>query len=139
MGKHFKRRRDEGASLIEFALLMPLLLLLVLGIIEFGFILGQYNEIRHGAHEGARVAAVNDADPHGRACNAIGLGSDVEVRFTPGPFEIGEPATITVEKSVQSLSGLGFITALLPNNLSTTADFRIEQPTTLPAGGPCPA
>jgi hypothetical protein len=36
MGKHFKRRRDEGASLIEFALLMPLLLLLVLGIIESG-------------------------------------------------------------------------------------------------------
>jgi Flp pilus assembly protein TadG len=137
MGENFKRKRDDGASLVEFALLMPLLLLLVLGIIEFGFILGQFNEVRHGAHEGARLAAVNDSDPHGRACDAMGLGSDASVTFTSGSYQIGDQASVTVTKSVQSLSGVGFITALLPNNLSTTADFRIEQPTTLPAGGSC--
>lgn len=52
-------KRDQGASLVEFAVLAPLLVLLVFGIIEFGWKLGQLNDVRHAVREGARFAAVN--------------------------------------------------------------------------------
>ena len=64
---------ETGSSLVEFALLMPLLVLLLLGLVEFGYLLGEYNEVRHGAHEAARLAAVDDAALLTNSCNAIEL------------------------------------------------------------------
>jgi Flp pilus assembly protein TadG len=52
----FRRRR--GAALVEFAIVAPLLLLLVLGIMEFGMIMHDYIMLAQGAREGARTAAI---------------------------------------------------------------------------------
>jgi Flp pilus assembly protein TadG len=124
-----KRKSDDGASLVEFAFVMPFLLILILGIVEFGFMLGQFNEVRHGAHEGARLAAVDDDDLINNTCNGIGLSSDVDVTFVDGATgSIGEQASVTIAAQVSSLSGLGMIEAFLPDVLSTTADFKLEQP-----------
>ncbi len=55
----FKRGRSEdGAQLVEFALVLPLLLLVVLGIAEFGFIFQRYEVITNAAREGARLAVL---------------------------------------------------------------------------------
>ena len=51
-------RPERGAELIEFALTLPLLLLLVLGIIEFGFLFQEYEVVTNSAREGARLAAL---------------------------------------------------------------------------------
>jgi Flp pilus assembly protein TadG len=53
------RRSESGAELIEFALTLPLLLLVVLGIIEFGFVFQQYEVVTNAAREGARMASLN--------------------------------------------------------------------------------
>ena len=59
MNRLRKRVRSErGAELIEFALTLPLLLLLVLGIIEFGFMFQEYEVVTNSAREGARLAAL---------------------------------------------------------------------------------
>ena len=59
MNRLRKRIRSErGAELIEFALTLPLLLLLVLGIIEFGFLFQEYEVVTNSAREGARIAAM---------------------------------------------------------------------------------
>jgi Flp pilus assembly protein TadG len=50
-------RGEQGAELIEFALTMPLLLLLVLGIIEFGFLFQEYEVVTNASREGARLGA----------------------------------------------------------------------------------
>lgn len=51
--------RDEaGVSAVEFALVLPLLLLLVIGTIEFGRVWNQYQIYQGAAREGARCAAV---------------------------------------------------------------------------------
>ena len=42
-------RSDEGAQLIEFAIVLPLLLLVVLAIAEFGFIFQRYEVITNAA------------------------------------------------------------------------------------------
>ena len=52
------RRRDSGQELVEFALVFPVLMLLVLGIIEVGRIMYSYNAIANAAREGARWAVV---------------------------------------------------------------------------------
>ena len=58
--KTFSRRwgSESGAELIEVALTLPLLLLVVLGIIEFGFVFQQYEVVTNAAREGARVAVL---------------------------------------------------------------------------------
>lgn len=57
-----KKRR--GAALVEFAIAVPLLMLLLMGIMEFGMILHDYLSISQGAREGVREAAVGS--PRGK-------------------------------------------------------------------------
>jgi Flp pilus assembly protein TadG len=49
---------EDGAQLIEFALVLPLLLLVVLGIAEFAFLFQRYEVITNAAREGARMAVL---------------------------------------------------------------------------------
>lgn len=126
------RNRDEGAQLVEFAILAPFLILLLLGIIEFGFFLGEWNEIKHGVHEGARLAAVNDNDLLNNTCATMdvhGSSTVVSVDFTDGGSGvIGDTGTVSITASnIDSLSGLGLIEAFLPDSISADADFRLEQ------------
>jgi Flp pilus assembly protein TadG len=62
-------RDDRGAAAVEFALLLPLLLLLVFGIIDFGRAINAQITITQAAREGARVLAL----PGGTAPTSGGL------------------------------------------------------------------
>jgi Flp pilus assembly protein TadG len=122
---------DRGASLVEFALLAPFLILLLLGIIEFGYILGEFNDVRHGAREAARAAAVNAGDNaflHGLTCDAMDLTTNVTVQLTDGATgSVGDTASVQVISNPGSLSGLGLIEVFLPDDLQSTVEFRLEQ------------
>ena len=52
------RRDDAGAELVEFALVFPLLLLVVLGMIDFGLLFQQEAVLTNAAREGARIAVL---------------------------------------------------------------------------------
>ena len=55
----FRRlRQEDGAQLVEFALVLPLLLFVVLGIAEFGIIFQRYEVVTNAAREGARLAVL---------------------------------------------------------------------------------
>src|SRR4029079_4711169 len=79
-----------GAELIETALTLPLLLLVVVGIIEFGFVFQKYEVITNAAREGARVLvlpAFGPADAQARVnqyLNAAGLDSTQATVPLPG-------------------------------------------------------
>ena len=49
---------DTGAELIEFAIVLPILLLVVAGIMDFGFLFQRYEVVTNAAREGARVAVL---------------------------------------------------------------------------------
>jgi Flp pilus assembly protein TadG len=49
---------ERGVAVVEFALLMPLLLLILTGVIQFGLAFSQYQVFQGAAREGARCAAV---------------------------------------------------------------------------------
>ena len=53
-------RSESGAEIVEFALAFPLLLLVVLGIVDFGFLFQKYLVVTDAAREGARIADMPD-------------------------------------------------------------------------------
>lgn len=132
-----RKRSEDGAALVEFALIAPLLLLLLLGIIEFGWLFGQYNDVRHGAREGARYASVNGASTAAGiatyTCDAMDLSSsgavtiDIEADPSDGTASIGDTGTLSVTLDVNSLSNAPIISGFLPEELTSTVSFRLEQ------------
>ena len=56
-------RREDGVAMAEFALIVPVFLLLVIGIISFGRVFFVWNDANHLANETARWAAV-DQNPY---------------------------------------------------------------------------
>ncbi len=63
-------RAERGTAATEFALVLPALLLLLLGIMEFGRFMWVDNTLRHAVQEGARCAALNCCDSAGNACTS---------------------------------------------------------------------
>lgn len=56
-------RSEAGAELVEFALVLPLLLLVLGGIVDFGMLLQRQQVVTNAAREGARLAAVGYSQP----------------------------------------------------------------------------
>jgi len=56
-------KNEKGASAVEFALILPILIMLVFGIFQFGIAYNNYITITHAAREGARLAAVDLYNP----------------------------------------------------------------------------
>jgi Flp pilus assembly protein TadG len=147
------QRGQSGAALVEFAVLAPLLILLVLGIVEFGWLFGQFNDVRHGAREGGRFAAVASApldeqDIFDRVCSSMdGLSAGMEsIDIVLGQIDTdgtagigpGDTGTVEITATVGSLSGLGIIKAFLPDELTSSVEFRLEQtPGWSPGSGSC--
>lgn len=99
------RKNDKGQSMVEFALILPVLLLLLLGIIQFGIIFSAHIAITNAAREGARVASVGASRQEivGRMNNSIGghifipqLVDVTNVVINPDPSNGVEGNKITV-------------------------------------------
>jgi Flp pilus assembly protein TadG len=55
--------RPTGQGLAEFAMVLPLFLLLFMGVVDFGSAVFTYNSLTNAAREGARLAIVNQDKP----------------------------------------------------------------------------
>lgn len=70
-------KSERGAELIEFALIFPLLLLVMLGIVDFGFLFQRYEVLTNATREGARMAvlpAYTTPDVKVRVCAYLTTG-----------------------------------------------------------------
>lgn len=56
------RGAERGAELVEFALVLPVLLFVMLGICDFGMVFQRYQIVTNAAREGARASAVGLTD-----------------------------------------------------------------------------
>lgn len=63
------RTRARGQALVEFALVIPIFLLMVFGIIDAGRLIYTYNTVSNAARDGARVAIVNQSTTGGTTCD----------------------------------------------------------------------
>ena len=96
---------DEAAQLVEFALVLPMLLLVVLGIAEFGFIFQRYEVVTNAAREGARIAVLpgyTDADVIARVRSYVTQGRVPAT--TTNPTVVITNVTIPVTGGLPSIS-----------------------------------
>ena len=59
MTRRKRLQQQQGTAMVEMALVMPILLFLVLGIVDFGRVMNYWNNVNQIASDGARFAAVN--------------------------------------------------------------------------------
>jgi Flp pilus assembly protein TadG len=76
------RRRSRGQALVEFALVLPVFILLLAGMIDFGFAFYSYMTVINGARVGARAAIINPADTNGTIEAAVNAEA---VALNPAP------------------------------------------------------
>ena len=119
---------DRGAAAVEFALLLPLLLLLVFGIIDFGRAINAQITLTQAAREGARLAALSQSNVVSRTqAAATGLsGVTVTVTACPSGGGAASDATVQVSYPFTFLTPLGAIAGLfggsgLGSSLTLTA------------------
>jgi Flp pilus assembly protein TadG len=89
---------NRGSAVVEFALVLPLVLLVMLGVVEVAVVGRVQLEVVHAAREGARQAAADPEPAHAvaaarRALGDSGPSARVAVRR---PHVVGEMAVVTV-------------------------------------------
>lgn len=87
-------RGQRGAVAVEFALILPVLLLILFGTIEFGRVYSQWQVYNGAAREGARCAAVM-ASTFGD-CTSVG---DIQARINNASNPYADPPAATVSPS----------------------------------------
>lgn len=95
-----RANRDRGAAAVEFALVLPVLLLVLCGIVDFGRALHAQVVLTQAAREGARLAALGAPDTVARTVDAAGALSGVEVGVTACPASLAAAdavATVTYQ------------------------------------------
>ena len=110
--KSFRRHeKSRGAVAVEFALVAPILLALVAGIVEFSHAYNLQISVTQAAREAAREMAIKD-DQSKAALAAIagapGLsGEDFELVFTPAACgDDADDMTVTVTYPAATMTGL---------------------------------
>ncbi len=94
-----RRRHPRGQSLVEFALVVPIMLLLLSGILDFGFMLYSRMTVINAAREGAR--------------SALNVHAQTAAEFATIP-------TVTAARVATVVAGTGLVTADLTTTTTCT-------------------
>ncbi|MCH7577127.1 MAG: pilus assembly protein [Chloroflexi bacterium] len=132
-----KEKGEKGQALVEFALLVPIFLILLFAIVDFGMGFYSWITVTNSAREGARIGAVlaNDQQIRDRVFDSAGLpneGTNMEVIITNSAEQGGLPGQSVVVQVdydynlITPLANLlgGIIGPTL--TLSSTAEMRLE-------------
>jgi len=126
-------RGNRGQSVVEFALVLPLLLMILFGITEFGRAWMTANILTSAAREGARLAVVTGPDVAAvttrvtDVCAAAGV-TPTQITVTgPNPADPNRRVTVTVTADFNVLTGtiLESFNGTIP--LSATSVMRHES------------
>ena len=117
---------ERGTAVVEFALVLPLLLALLFGIVEVAVVARSEIQLLHAAREGARAAAASPdaATAVGAARSALGPdGSRARISVVR-PATVGSKATVTIllKHNVAAPLFGGF-----PVELAASASMRVER------------
>lgn len=102
-------KNEKGQAMVEFALVLPILILILCGIIDFGWIFGNQLLANNASREAARYSAVHYYDSSSDNDQEIARGivlaraptlSSPDVTLTPS----GDSVTVTVNSTVEVLT-----------------------------------
>ena len=144
-------RREDGQALPEFALVLPILAVVLFAMIAFGKAFNYWNDATHISAEGARYAAVNGkpfpTDPaslqaqllnqgdtnelRNGGTDALADGAEVCIDFPDGTAQRGHPVRVTMTFTYSWIPLLG----LDDTAITSTSVMRLETtPTNYSAG-----
>jgi len=124
--------RKRGQAIVETALILPIIVLILMGIIDFGLMFNNYLVINNAAREGARNAAVGTSDTNVKnmILNMTSTLDHTKMTTTIYPSELlrkkGEEVIITIEYDNKLITPI--ISAIVPNplHLKSKTVMRIE-------------
>jgi Flp pilus assembly protein TadG len=144
---------EDGAALVEFVLILPVVLLLLLGILDAGRAYNYWIDETHLANQAARFAAVNSnpggsqslqayikaqADTpelRGGGTASVPGSMQVCVDFPTGTSNVGDPVRVTTSVTYNWLPFLSGRTGIARSTLTGQAVMRLEaKPSNFSAG-----
>ncbi|MGE0598266.1 MAG: TadE/TadG family type IV pilus assembly protein [Dehalococcoidia bacterium] len=134
------RRTEAGQALVEFTMILPIFLLLLFGLVDFGRAFYTWLIVTNAAREGARVAAVQkpQSDVDARIYESFCESYPTQCTLDPAKLSItrtniqgarGEAVTIDLAYDFDYATPLGNILALIGGN--SLADLTITAHTSM--------
>jgi len=123
----FRRKREDGQAMVEAALVIPLFIMILCGILDFGWIFSNQLMINNCSREGARYAVVRSSESdmvstvtaHVKQVSSLGSPDDINVTVsTTADGDIN----VTVQKDLAvltPLTGVFVKDQIIPLNSST--------------------
>ena len=123
------RRGDQGQSTVEFALVLPLVVLVVLFIVQAGLVVRDQLLVSHAAREAARAASVSDGDRLVAATMAARQAGNLAADRVSATTTMDDgAASVRVLVSYRSITGIPIIGSLVPDiDLESTVVMRVES------------
>lgn len=146
------RYRDEqGQALVEFALVLPVILLLLFGLIEVGRAYNYWVDQTHLANEAARFASVDHRPDSAQTITQYvrGQGTTPELRDGTNHVTsrlrvcintsgvVGDPLTVRATSTFHWIPLLNDVTDIVSTNIVGTATMRVEKAPTNYTPGEC--
>jgi Flp pilus assembly protein TadG len=149
------RREEHGVALVEFALVAPLLLVILFAMLDFGRTFNYWIDATHLANEGARWAVVNknpassgtlqqyiqqqaDTDElRNGGSSSVPSALQVCISFPGGSSAVGNPVQVTASVTYNWLPFLSdqALGGLTSTTVSSSSTMRLEAPPTNYAAG----
>jgi Flp pilus assembly protein TadG len=124
------RYQDRGDGLVEFALILPVLMLVLMGIVDLGRGVYAYNVVANSAREGARYGVASPSDTIGmiNAAKVSAVGLDPN-RIT---VTINKPTSDTLRVGVSY--DFRLVTPLIAQALSGRSALQLSSQATMYTG-----
>jgi Flp pilus assembly protein TadG len=151
MSPHLSLTNDEsGQALVEFALVLPVLVLILFGMLDFGKAYNYWNDATHLTAEGARYAAVdrkpvpggseslqlqirNQADTtelRSGGTAAVAAPATVCISFPNGTSTFGDPVEVRMTFTYSFIPIIGNRVGFMTRTINSTSVMRLETPPT---------
>jgi len=144
-----RRASERGAAAVEFALLVPLLLMMLFGVIDYGWLFGENLNVRSAVRESARMAVVNEttgATPAARGASLVEVVRQRAQQIDQSRLAVavvlvnengnattgdaGDLVVVCTAYEVKSLSSLGDVFYPLPESFTAKTAMRMEKDAT---------
>lgn len=122
-------RSERGQTMVETAMVLPILLVLVFGMIDFGRVFNAWITVTNSAREGARVGATRQDETaiEARVAAAMGHIDDYTVDIVNAGGASGTAVSVSVETTIDILTPLiGDIIGGGSVTISETTTMRLE-------------
>ena len=133
MRRWLRRHGEAGQSLVEFAMVLPLLLVLLCAIIDFGRVFQAHVTLTNAVREGARLGAVGGTSGQITSrvqTTASGLNPSVTATI---PAKAGDSVVVRAQTTVTMITPLGRLISMAGGGsvansftLNAQADMRLE-------------